>query len=352
MKYLIEESPLVVQPTLIKVFGLKKAILIQQIQYWAKYQKNIRDGISWVWNTYPAWIEQLPFYSERTLKRDMKELEEAGVILSTSKYNRMNTDRTKWYCLEKITLNKAVEDWAVEQEKEEKGEYFPKCQNGTIPKCQNGTMHNAKMALCNHYTSTETTKRIQGKDESFPDKPLGTTLKSGKKPKYIKASVTVTDILDISLEKAKPSLLGDFSYNNVSKFWLETCRQEYDMTPLPLTSKSIGQFKHLISKLGAENSEAYQYALLNWDSFSYFVKSKSGGHNPPKQPQLGFMLVSVDYIPQFFKQSLYTPSVSLGTLNPKPSSPSVSISSSNLAKKVTLAEMEAIELELQGDTHG
>lgn len=95
--FLINEPPLVVLPTLAVKLGLEKAIILQQIQYWASKEKNVRDGYAWVYNTYEVWHQQMPFMSERSIRRHVTEMEKAGILVSTDGYNDSKWDRTKWY---------------------------------------------------------------------------------------------------------------------------------------------------------------------------------------------------------------------------------------------------------------
>lgn len=103
---LMNEYPLIVLPSLAAKIGLNEAIILQQIHWWTSKGKNIRDSRSWVYNTYADWTVQFPFWSERTIKRTVSNLEKAGLILSTSKYNQMQIDKTKWYTVdyEKLEL--------------------------------------------------------------------------------------------------------------------------------------------------------------------------------------------------------------------------------------------------------
>ena len=70
-RLLINESPLMILPTLAKHIGLNEAIILQQIHYWldARINNNIRRDVRWVYNSYSKWLEQFPFWSEKTIKR-------------------------------------------------------------------------------------------------------------------------------------------------------------------------------------------------------------------------------------------------------------------------------------------
>ena len=184
-KLLIDEYPLMVLPTFAKKIGLKNAIFVQQIHFLTqtKQQNNDiythKDGYMWVYNTLDEWQENyFSFISKRTLKRVIKKCEDEGYIISTSKYNKSEYDKTKWYRInyEKIAelqdiIQQEIEDKkqkSLEKAKKKKKkkkkqvkkmkkvqfdnekndlEWIPSGQNGTmpennafIPSGQNGTM--------------------------------------------------------------------------------------------------------------------------------------------------------------------------------------------------------------------
>lgn len=98
MNLLINEPPLQVLPSLAKEVGLNAAILLQQLHFRSLISNNTRDGYKWVYKTYEEWRdEEFPFWSADTVKRAMRKLEDEGYVISTSAYNRMKMDKTKWY---------------------------------------------------------------------------------------------------------------------------------------------------------------------------------------------------------------------------------------------------------------
>jgi|SRR5690625_884052 len=102
---LIDEYPLVVLPNLAKEIGLNEAIMLQQIHFWIKKRKNVREGISWVYNTYAGWVDQFPFWSESTIKRTIRSLEKQE-LLFTGNYNKLKIDNTKWYSIDYQSLKR------------------------------------------------------------------------------------------------------------------------------------------------------------------------------------------------------------------------------------------------------
>ena len=96
---LIQESPLTVQPNLAVLIGLNEAIFLQQLQYWISREAGICDeyGRRWIYNTVKQWNVQFPFWSESTIKRTIKSLEDQEVMLSTVIGNSYN--KTKAYTI-------------------------------------------------------------------------------------------------------------------------------------------------------------------------------------------------------------------------------------------------------------
>lgn len=87
-----------VLPGLAKKIGLNEAIILQQIHYWTRDKRNVIDGQSWTYNSIPEWRKQFPFWSEVTIRRTLKSLEDMGLIirriLSDNRF-----DSTHWYAL-------------------------------------------------------------------------------------------------------------------------------------------------------------------------------------------------------------------------------------------------------------
>ncbi|MER2061463.1 MAG: hypothetical protein ABS894_00880 [Aerococcus urinaeequi] len=93
------KQPLILRPELACLIGVPEALMFQQIYYWVQKEINIRDGYSWVYNTYEEWQKQFPFWSTKTIQRTITSLEKQGLIVSSSEYNKMAIDKTKWYRL-------------------------------------------------------------------------------------------------------------------------------------------------------------------------------------------------------------------------------------------------------------
>lgn len=95
-KLLLEESPILVLPSLAEKIGLNESIFLQQLHYWLKDSSNFRENEKWVYNTYEDWNSQFPFWSESTIRRIITKLENSGLLI-TGNFNKMKIDKTKWY---------------------------------------------------------------------------------------------------------------------------------------------------------------------------------------------------------------------------------------------------------------
>ncbi|SDN86486.1 conserved phage C-terminal domain-containing protein [Bacillus sp. OK048] len=98
-RLLINESPIMIIPSLATKIGLNEAVVLQQIHYWLGISKHDIAGRTWVYNTYEEWQKQLPFWSVSTLKRTIRSLEMLGLVLSDN-FNQMKMDKTKWYSID------------------------------------------------------------------------------------------------------------------------------------------------------------------------------------------------------------------------------------------------------------
>jgi hypothetical protein len=127
---LIDDNPLQVLPKLAEKVGLNEAIVLQQLHYWLNRSDNHRDGSKWVFNSYPGWKEQFPFWGIRTIQRTFLQLENLGLI-KVGNFNKMKGDLTKWYTVDYAGIE-ALETSSLIREN-------PLRQDGTMPSCQDGT---------------------------------------------------------------------------------------------------------------------------------------------------------------------------------------------------------------------
>jgi hypothetical protein len=109
---LIDESPLLVPPTLAAIFGIAQAVVLQQLHFWLEnsQHKHQHDGHAWIYNTYETWRTQggLWFMPERSIKHYILELERSGVVVSIQP-DQFN--RRKYYRIDYDALATLVDEW-------------------------------------------------------------------------------------------------------------------------------------------------------------------------------------------------------------------------------------------------
>ncbi|HDR8159542.1 TPA: phage protein [Bacillus cereus] len=110
-KLIINEEPLLVLPSLAKNIGLNEAVFLQQIHYWLNRSNHFYDERRWIYNSAAQWSKQFPFWSENTIRRVLKSLEDTKVLL-VGNYNKAKFDKTKWYSIdyEKLRLLESTDD--------------------------------------------------------------------------------------------------------------------------------------------------------------------------------------------------------------------------------------------------
>lgn len=104
-KLLIDDYPIMVLPKLAHLIGLNESIVLQQIHYWQEKSNNNHDDRTWIYNSYPDWQKQFPFWSLTTIKRTIRSLENQK-LLFVSNYNKAKFDKTKWYSIDYIRLER------------------------------------------------------------------------------------------------------------------------------------------------------------------------------------------------------------------------------------------------------
>ncbi|MDR7002989.1 conserved phage C-terminal domain-containing protein [Neobacillus niacini] len=96
---LLNESIMIVLPSLARKIGLNEALILQQIHYWVQKSSHVIEGKTWIYNTYQQWQQQFSFWSLSTIKRTIRSLEDQGLLLSGN-WNQSKMDKTKWYTID------------------------------------------------------------------------------------------------------------------------------------------------------------------------------------------------------------------------------------------------------------
>jgi len=119
-------------PALAVEIGLNESIMLLQLEFWIAISDNERDGQKWTYQSVRDIKEKwFPFWSPMTINRTIKSLESSGYIITTTKYNTLKYDKTRWIALNFDELSK-LESISI------KGYGTRSYQNGTGSN-QNGT---------------------------------------------------------------------------------------------------------------------------------------------------------------------------------------------------------------------
>lgn len=92
-----------------------QAIMVDQLLNWQQEKVRIndpeafREGSWWVYMPIREWQEQLSWISEHTIRRNLKELNELGLI-RIGDFNRHRYDRTRWYTVDKEKLRLMISE--------------------------------------------------------------------------------------------------------------------------------------------------------------------------------------------------------------------------------------------------
>lgn len=107
-RYLIDEYPIMFHSTLAVALGVNEAILLQKIHMWLQCKPLEAGGEkSFIYNSYKSWKEQLPFFSESTIKRALTNLVKQGILIKAN-FNKNPIDRTNWYSIDYDKLDVIV----------------------------------------------------------------------------------------------------------------------------------------------------------------------------------------------------------------------------------------------------
>ena len=112
---------LITSPKLAQNVGRTEAIFLQQLHYWLTSRDvgMIVDGQRWVYNSYKSWVENIKIFSESTVRRAVKKLENMGIVL-TQNMNKRKSDQTKWYTINYDKLENFLPDLLLVKNLQEK----------------------------------------------------------------------------------------------------------------------------------------------------------------------------------------------------------------------------------------
>lgn len=99
--YLMDENCLLLSPTLAAVFGVPKALILQQVHYFVLINKQretaksyYMKGQYWMYATLSNWQKQFPFLSVATIKRAIHDLVMLDRVLARRQTRKENIPQT------------------------------------------------------------------------------------------------------------------------------------------------------------------------------------------------------------------------------------------------------------------
>ncbi|HDR3202084.1 TPA: replication protein [Staphylococcus aureus] len=244
-KLLIDDYPIQVLPRLAELIGLNEAIVLQQIHYWLNNSKHKYDGKTWIFNSYPEWQKQFPFWSLITIKRTIYSLEKQNLLL-IGNYNKAKFDKTKWYSINYQTIE---------------GMIRPSYQNDTtsVSKRDDGVYQNDTTNTIDYTeTSSETTSNNSATDVTHEQFEEWWKLYDKKKDKKM------------SFTKFK-SCLKKHSFEQImqgTREYLKTITdKQYQKYPKTfLTNESyMNDYSEEIKETGIDQLERMKYDESYWD---------------------------------------------------------------------------------------
>lgn len=141
--------------------GLNGAIILHQLQYWLDVtrqqaaanedikKKHYINGKWWIYNTYEQWQEQFPFWCTRTIMREIKRLEKAGVII-VGRYNLKGYDQTRWYTISEKVLETLIKS------------HYDKLSQWNMSDCHNALGQNV-ITNTKEYSENNNKEYVKGK---------------------------------------------------------------------------------------------------------------------------------------------------------------------------------------------
>lgn len=138
---LFDEQPIVFDRTLAKKIGDRHATILQRIHYWVEINRKnsnkqaFKCGHYWTYKSLERWhAEDFDYLSLSTVRRTLEQLIKKGYLI-TGEYNKLRSDRTKWYRVNKEKIEELYNEIQAEKQMSNKA-------NANI---QNEQMQESKM---------------------------------------------------------------------------------------------------------------------------------------------------------------------------------------------------------------
>lgn len=235
-KLLINESPLVVSPSLAVALGnINEAIILQQLQYWLTRSKKTYNNRKWIYNPVRDWQKQFPWLSKTAITNRLNSLEEKGIII-TANLNKRRFDRTKWYSIDYDKLNALIES-ADEPENEPEIEEKPVDNSNEL----------------SHESDKSNDKKVVNGDTSNLQKDFqescNSHLQESCKPIPIDYQETTTEITTLDSSSSSSSKKSNDDHNSKDQSDEEEAKINSRMNKLLFSVRQSNKISHTESRL-------------------------------------------------------------------------------------------------------
>jgi len=164
---LIDETPIVFQPTLAKLIGLPEAIVLQTLKFWCGQKRSgkVVDDERWIFNTLEQWREfSFPFWSTRTIGEVFRTLESMGLVKS-KQFDLQAGKAMKYYTISQSALTLLTSERADHLEDSSTSIWK------ILPDHVEDSSRSARARHIKQYTEKQTEKQkpltpVQGEEES------------------------------------------------------------------------------------------------------------------------------------------------------------------------------------------
>ena len=184
------EHPIPVNRDIAAAIGMDEAAFLQEVHYWLtvnrKAGNNYRDGRYWTYNSYEQWADLLKVFNVMKIRRIVSKLVKMGILI-TGRYNKLNTDRTKWYSIDYSRVKEVVESNSRTVQNEQYGEVFK--MNRPIPSHTVIPSHNEIKNKSNGANDAFLAEVRQGRNENS-EKELHRPKLQKKRPKSSRTNMS------------------------------------------------------------------------------------------------------------------------------------------------------------------
>ncbi|MCA1572682.1 MAG: hypothetical protein LC798_20780 [Chloroflexi bacterium] len=99
---LLDERPLVIQPSLVRRVGIAEAAILQQLHYWSQRSTSIHDGERWVYKTYADWADEIGV-TAKVVRAALDKLRRLEIVVAIQSPVDPR-DNTRWWRIDHAVL--------------------------------------------------------------------------------------------------------------------------------------------------------------------------------------------------------------------------------------------------------